>query len=190
MKEKGLKKLAKNAEGKTGVKGLVIYLLLSFFCVTPSREKNLVGRSIRIREGREEERRQMATKSKSSPWVKAYFFIFLFSSFNTGLLSSLAKHKNDCYNIFFIDWPPFLSFLQSRYFFTEIYRHHRRKCRFRASEQEAIAIVCNASFIHLPKKSVMLLSDSFEPDLSHHYNFYYAYCNAYHRSLRFCYWGY
>ncbi len=67
MKEKGLKKLAKNAEGKTGVKGLVINLLLSFFCVTPSREKNLVGRSIRIREGREEERRQMATKSKSSP---------------------------------------------------------------------------------------------------------------------------
>ena len=67
MKEKGLKKLAKNAEGKTGVKGLVINLLLSFFCVTPSRERNLIGRSIRIREGREEERRQMATKSKSSP---------------------------------------------------------------------------------------------------------------------------
>ena len=67
MKEKGLKKLAENAEGKTGVKGLVINLLLSFFCVTPSREKILVGRSIRIREGREEERRQMATKSKSSP---------------------------------------------------------------------------------------------------------------------------
>ena len=61
MKEKGLKKLAKNAEGKTGVKGLVINLLLSFFCVTPSRERNLIGRSIRIREGREEERRQMAT---------------------------------------------------------------------------------------------------------------------------------
>jgi hypothetical protein len=67
VKEKGLKKLAKNAEGKTGVKGLVINLLLSFFCVTPSRERNLIGRSIRIREGREEERRQMATKSKSSP---------------------------------------------------------------------------------------------------------------------------
>jgi hypothetical protein len=24
----------------------------------------------------------------------------------------------------------------------------------------------------------MLLFDSFEPDLSHHYNFHYAYCNA------------
>src|ERR671920_2071834 len=122
--------------------------------------------------------------SKAAHELKHTFFIFLFSSFNIGLLSSLAKHKNDCHNIFFIDWPLFLSFLQSRYFFTEIYRHHRRKCRFRASEQGAIAIVCNASFIHLPKKSVMLLSDSFEPDLSHHYNFYYAYCNAYHRSLR------
>jgi hypothetical protein len=43
VKEKGLKKLAKNAGGKTGVKGLVINLLLSFFCVTPSREKILLA---------------------------------------------------------------------------------------------------------------------------------------------------
>jgi hypothetical protein len=70
------------------------------------RRKSLVVRTLE-----QEKRRRKQDKWRLSPKaaeLRHTFFIFLFSSFNTGPLSTLASHKNDYQKIFLMDYLGFM----------------------------------------------------------------------------------